>query len=992
MGITIDGWRSLLQVSDRKRSRKKGGYYAVCPCHDDHDPSLEVWIGTKGQTEMRCWACGADRLQVAEALGKTLADVAVDALTGEPPERGRRGGKKRGKAAADKGQREEREESGPKIARRPFAKGQTRTHKGATVTLTDLYAYRDADGVLRKTKARYEGVDADGKRVKTFLFQSVGEDGQLYDADLWHDILYRLPELVQAKAEHRTVYVVEGEKDADNLNALGCCAVSGAYGAGLQNLERKWLDAYSDAIAGADRVVVIPDNDDNGYGLGRYICEALAGRVGDLLVLELCDSLTDEEREQFAKGDFTDWAHLMRGRGMTRGQIMARFGQLTDKALPYVRQGKKLNLKPRAGGEAAADKPQDGAQASGGQTSDGGGGDDFDHYMGLREYCVEDGRLCRIQGSGKRAWAKPLCDFVPELVETLTRDDGIVQDTEWVIRGKNRFGHALPDAQVKNDEFLAMRWPARVWKTHGNIYPGSLTAGYVRDAILRGGQGRAKDRTVYGYTGFREIGSRVAYLYQGGAIGAEGVSVELNSVSPHYHLRLPEIAGREAHQIEADGARAIAALATGFPARIILPLLSQAFLGPLYSTMIALGRTPGYVVFLVGQSGSFKSTLQGYVQSMFGDFHAKQMPANFRSTANWTSDAPYYCKDTLFTCDDFYQTRTKRESDELNRVANNLISAASDRAARNRQGADKNVVKGRPVRSTITMTGEVLPEINEGRTLRLYIIHAERGEIAKSVGELAPYARLQRGGAYRAGMSGYIKWLMTRWLELPDWLDAQLDEGMALAEGLGIDPKYARLRENAGYLIAGCRIMIRYLTDMGALDDKQAQEMEAAALTGIGDNLERQTEDVRDMTPAQVYLDVIRSLIVTQAVSYVDLADVKDKPVVDGHPDYANRPMVGWRDAGMYYLDPEAIDQCVRRSLKDRESSLGMSGTAVRRQMMAEGMLIPGNDRGRETPLKAKRIRERTLRLLWIDRARIDGAGTPVNIDAFTHTDEPLPF
>ena len=71
-----------------------------------------------------------------------------------------------------------------------------------------------------------------------------------------------------------------------------------------------------------------------------------------------------------------------------------------------------------------------------------------------------------------------------------------------------------------------------------------------------------------------------------------------------------------------------------------MPLLAQAFLGPLYSTMVASGRTPGYVVFLVGASGSFKSTLQGYIQSMFGDFHAKQMPANFRSTSNWTADAP----------------------------------------------------------------------------------------------------------------------------------------------------------------------------------------------------------------------------------------------------------------------------------------------------------------------------------------------------------------
>ena len=87
MGMTLDAWRGLLEVDDRKRSDKPGGFWAICPCHADHDPSLHCYIGDDGQTVMKCHACGADRKDVAEALGYTLQDVAVDAMTGEPPER-----------------------------------------------------------------------------------------------------------------------------------------------------------------------------------------------------------------------------------------------------------------------------------------------------------------------------------------------------------------------------------------------------------------------------------------------------------------------------------------------------------------------------------------------------------------------------------------------------------------------------------------------------------------------------------------------------------------------------------------------------------------------------------------------------------------------------------------------------------------------------------------------------------------------------------------
>jgi putative DNA primase/helicase len=64
--------------------------------------------------------------------------------------------------------------------------------------------------------------------------------------------LYLLPALLKSSAA--TVFICEGEKDADNLAALGLTATTCIGGAG------KWRAAYNGFFAGRD-VVILPDND-----------------------------------------------------------------------------------------------------------------------------------------------------------------------------------------------------------------------------------------------------------------------------------------------------------------------------------------------------------------------------------------------------------------------------------------------------------------------------------------------------------------------------------------------------------------------------------------------------------------------------------------------------------------------------------------------------------------------------------------------------------
>ena len=155
-----------------------------------------------------------------------------------------------------------------------------------------VYAYQDAQGVEVRQKVRLE--------PKDFRIRHKGPGGEwVYKAGDGPTVLYRLPELNAAIAEGRTVFVVEGEKDADRLTALGLVATTNIEGAAQPGQRAKWKTEYTDQLAGAARVVLLPDNDGPGKAHMAYVAQQLAGKVTDVRTLEL-PGLPD-------KGDVSDW-------------------------------------------------------------------------------------------------------------------------------------------------------------------------------------------------------------------------------------------------------------------------------------------------------------------------------------------------------------------------------------------------------------------------------------------------------------------------------------------------------------------------------------------------------------------------------------------------------------------------------------------------------------------------------------------------------------
>jgi hypothetical protein len=121
-------------------------------------------------------------------------------------------------------------------------------------------------------------------------------------------IPYRLPELIAALPTE-PVWICEGEKDTDNVVALGLLATTNPGGAKVFQPElAQWFK-------GKEIVYILEDNDEAGRGHTAKITAALAGIVPSIAVVRFPD-VPD-------KGDISDWLEL----GGTKKLLLARAAQ-----------------------------------------------------------------------------------------------------------------------------------------------------------------------------------------------------------------------------------------------------------------------------------------------------------------------------------------------------------------------------------------------------------------------------------------------------------------------------------------------------------------------------------------------------------------------------------------------------------------------------------------------------------------------------------------
>ncbi len=285
---------ALDQAGSRVVRRGHGQIMAQCPSHDDKNPSLSVKEADDDSALVHCFA-GCDIDDVLSAIGLRKRDLfSGDADGGERPftpssqKFTPSDGNAENAEAFTKSSPSGDELFGESLNSSPDS---TPTPK----TLEARYEYRDETGILAYNKLRFSD--------KTFSFtRSDGAPG-LKGAPR---VLYGLPLVLAAIAAGITVYVVEGEKDADALLRDGCVATCNDSGASKPG-DSKWLPDYTEMLRGAV-VVVVADKDEPGRVHAANVATRLDGVARSVRVVEALEGKDsfDHLAAGHAVGDFVE--------------------------------------------------------------------------------------------------------------------------------------------------------------------------------------------------------------------------------------------------------------------------------------------------------------------------------------------------------------------------------------------------------------------------------------------------------------------------------------------------------------------------------------------------------------------------------------------------------------------------------------------------------------------------------------------------------------
>ena len=205
-------------ATGRRGERQGRETVLLCPAHGDRNPSLHVRAAAEGQPLAICRSQGCSFRDICRTIGYQPHGDEDDLWTPR----------------------------GPAVA---------------------VYAYRNEYGELL-----YEVCRTADKQFPARRPDATSGSGWRWNLDGVERVLYRLPEVMAAIEAEETIYVTEGEKDADALAELGLTATCNPGGAG------KWQDAYSGVLHGMD-VVVVCDADEAGRAHARQVVDSLRGHA-----------------------------------------------------------------------------------------------------------------------------------------------------------------------------------------------------------------------------------------------------------------------------------------------------------------------------------------------------------------------------------------------------------------------------------------------------------------------------------------------------------------------------------------------------------------------------------------------------------------------------------------------------------------------------------------------------------------------------------------
>ena len=524
-------------------------------------------------------------------------------------------------------------------------------------------------------------------------------------------------------------------------------------------------------------------------------------------------------------------------------------------------------------------------------------------FTKIKDYTPDkNGRIYRYTKDGPRIISNFIINPKSEIIKT----DGCDSESKLILEGILEGGVKLPEVEISMEEFIKMDWITQRWGIRPTISPGRNMKDYLKDCV----QQISKDidiNTIYSHTGWTVQDNKYIYLHSKGGIGSDNINTDIPL----------ELSGYSFPKEVRDKKEAIdLSLETLNLAKhdITIPLLSMTYLAPLVGLIAEGNRTPNFVLWVYGLTGSRKTSVSLAFLNHYGNFSSNIPPASFKDTANAIELKAHTLKDSLLLIDDYHPNIDGSDARKLASTAERILRMYGDRVGRSRMRADTTLNKTYKPRGMAIVTGEDLPK-GASSTARYIGVEIKREDINLDI-----LSKLQKEHKKLAeAMAIYIDWISKNVELVQSFIDEKFDE---LKVKYKKETTHGRINDAVIWLSISFELLLTFLYEYMFICDDEIEELRLSNEQVIKNILKNQEALYRNQEVELMFIDALEEMINLGKLCLLPVNKQNDDNQIISN--YSGK-FIGYYDKEFLYLYDSTMYAEVETFLKGKGQSISVS-------------------------------------------------------------------
>lgn len=466
------------------------------------------------------------------------------------------------------------------------------------------------------------------------------------------------------------------------------------------------------------------------------------------------------------------------------------------------------------------------------------------------------GYLCTFNKEGQI----PLANFIPVPLKEIIKDDGVEKQTYYLLTGKVNGYIPLKPILITSKEFLTKEWIFTKWGIKCILFPNPFCYNAVQVYISEQME-NVPVEIKYTHVGWRNIKGSWVYLHANGAIGS--VYGEINStmnLAVEFDSYLSEYDAIE---------RAIDMLDIA-NRNVTIPLFGFTLLSILKEPFKIAKHEPNFILWLVGQTGSRKTTLAKMFSNIFNRSD-EPIIASFKDTPASIERKGYDYASAVTVVDDWHPTTVPAEKARMRNTAAYILRLFGDNVSRSRMNSNMTKQKDLKPRGLCLITGEDVIDDGASSSARFLSVEIDPSDV-----DLAKLSEHQTNyAAFSTFLTYFIEWISENMERIISFVH---DKFPVYRDYYQKQFSHGRLGEMVVFLSMTYEILYQYLHEVNYLDQCKVDSMRVDISNVLIELVANHNSNIEKSDPAVMYLNAIHELMLTNKVRIYDAEHSHSKP------------------------------------------------------------------------------------------------------------------